>query len=245
VLGVRRLEVSAVATAKVDTTSTSLCGLLPLGVSPGSGTDFQVGCSNTYTLKIGGGGSTGTGGGGSSGNGGGHGSGGKKGGKDDLDQGGQYGALNFPSCLDQGACAGMTPTGANTYRCLMINGYCCPITVGQVLNTESGNMSGPTKQALDARFASDAVPTENICYSEYLARGGTGQRVVFIPITTPVYGQPNVTVLGFASFFLRNVPGSGNESELTGEFLYRVVPGTGGPSPTGGAVAFSIRLVPN
>lgn len=235
VVGMRRLEVSATATARVETTGTALCGLLPLGCSPGSGQDFQVGCQNRYTLKIG----AGTTGGGRGGRGGG---GGGRTTEDSPE--GQYGALNFPACLDQGACAGMPPTGANTFRCLMTNGYCCPIEIGQVLNTESGNMSGPLKQAIDARFDADAVPTENICYSDYQSRGGTGQRVVFVPITTPVAGQSSVTVLGFATFFLRNRPGTGVESTLEGEFLYKVIPGTGGGSGSG-AVAFSIRLVPN
>jgi hypothetical protein len=66
--------------------------------------------------------------------------------------GGQYGAVNFPQCLDRGDCAGMSPNGANTFRCLMKYGYCCPIKIGDVLKTESGNMAGPTKQAIDYRF---------------------------------------------------------------------------------------------
>ena len=238
VVGMKRLEVSATATAKVETTGTALCGILPLGCSPGTGQEFQVGCANRYILKIGAGGSGTSTGGGSQGK-------GKGGGKKtDESSGGQYGAVDFPSCVDQGACAGMPSTGANTFRCLMTNGYCCPLQIGQVLPTESGNMSGPLKQAMDARFDADAVSAENICYSEYQSRGGSGQRVVSVPITTPVYGQARVTLLGFASFFLRNRPGTGAESELEGEFLYKIIPGTGGGTG-GGAVSFNIRLVPN
>jgi len=216
VLGIKSLAVSATATAKIDTTGMILCGIVPLGVSPNPGQDFQIGCANQYTLKVGGG----------------------------SGSQGQYGALDFPSCPDQGACAGMSPTGANTYRCLMANGYCCPITVGQVLSTESGNMSGPTKQAINDRFNTDAVRDENICYSDYQARGGTGQRVVLVPITTPVAGNPRVTVLSFASFFLRARPGNGAQSVLVGEFMYQVVAGVGGGSANG-PVTFSLRLVPN
>ena len=227
VLGVKRLAVSAVATAKVDTTGTALCGIVPLGVSPDDKA-FEVGCNNVYTLKVGSAG------------------GGKKGGgrqKGGTGNEGQYGALNFPQCLDRGPCAGMPSTGANTYRCLMTNGYCCPLEIGDVLNTESGNMAGPTSQALDARFDADVVQTENICYSEYLSRGGNGSRVVLVPITDPVWGQARVTLRGFASFFLRNRV-SGGGGDVRGEFLYRVIPGTGGGSGNG-AVSFSIRLVPN
>jgi Flp pilus assembly protein TadG len=216
VLGITKLDVTATATAKVDTTGTAMCGIVPLGVAlPGNQT-FQVGCANTYSLKVGAGGGV----------------------------GGQYGALNFPSCTNSGACAGMPPTGANTYRCLMANGYCCPISVGDVLNTESGNMSGPTRQAIDDRFDNDTVRDLGICYSEYLTRGGNGQRVVLVPITTPVWGQPRVTVLGFSAFFLKTRVGNGQGSTILGEFLYQVVVGTGGTS-SGGAVAFTIRLVPN
>lgn len=217
VLGLMKLEVTATATAKVDTTSTALCGLLPLGVSP-QGQNFQVGCSHTYTLK------SGSGGGG----------------------GGQYGAVTFPQCIDRGDCAGMSPNGANTFRCLMKYGYCCPVSIGDVLKTESGNMAGPTKQAIDYRFDTDACSDQGICYTEYLARGGTGQRVVVIPITTPVPGNSKVTVLGFSAFFLKTRVGTGQGGALQGEFLYKVIPGTGSGTGGGaGVTAFSIRLIPN
>ena len=213
VLGIKQLSVTATATAKLDTVGTALCGVVPLGVSPNAGQNFQIGCANLYTLKTGGG------------------AGGS----------GQYGAINFPSCLNQGVCAGMNPSGGNTFRCLLTNGYCCPLTVGQVVDTESGNMAGPTKQAINSRFAADAVTTENICYSDYVSRGGTGQRVVLLPITTPVAGNRQVTILGFCAFFIRNRPGNG---DIVGEFMYQVIAGTGGGSGTG-PVVFSLRLVPN
>ena len=214
VLGITRLSVTATATARVETTGTALCGIVPLGLTPPSGETFLVGCSHVYTLKFGSG------------------------------SGGQFGAIRFPSCLDKGVCAGMSPSGANTFRCLMTNGYCCPLSAGQVVPTESGNMSGPMRGAIDARFGADAVTDENICYTDYLARGGSGQRVVVVPVTTPTASQSSVTILGFTAFFLRNRPASGGQSQLEGEFLYLVVPGTGGGSGNG-ALAFSIRLVPN
>jgi len=218
VVGLKKLEITATATAKLDTLSTALCGVLPLGVSPMGNNPFRVGCQYTYTLK------SGSGGGG----------------------GGQYGAVNFPQCLDRGDCAGMSPNGANTFRCLMKYGYCCPIKIGDVLKTESGNMSGPTKQAIDYRFDTDACSDQGICYTEYLARGGTGQRVVVIPITTPVPSHATVTVLGFSAFFLKTRVGSGSGGTLQGEFLYKAIPGTGSGNGGGnGVTAFALRLVPN
>src|SRR5262245_55815407 len=69
VVGLKKLEVTATATAKLDSLNTALCGMLPLGVS-NQGQPFKVGCAFTYTLK------SGSGGGG----------------------GGQYGAVDFPQC---------------------------------------------------------------------------------------------------------------------------------------------------
>lgn len=218
VVGLKKLEVTATATAKIDTVGTVLCGILPLGVSPQGNQNFLVGCNHTYTLK------SGSGGGG----------------------GGQYGAVDFPQCVNTGDCAGMPSTGANTFRCLMKYGYCCPISIGDVVKTESGNMAGPTRQAIDYRFDADACSDQGICYTEYLARGGSGQRVVLIPITTPVAGNANVTILGFSAFFLKTRVGTGQGGSLQGEFLYKVIPGTGSGTGGGnGVVAFAIRLIPN
>ena len=216
VLGITRLEMTATATAKVDTTGTALCGIVPLGCTPPAGQTFQIGCSNIYTLKVGGGAGT----------------------------NGQYGAVDFPNCGDQGDCAGMPATGANTFRCLLEHGYCCGVSIGDVLNTESGSMSGPTQQAINYLFDNDVVKTQDICYDDYLAAGGNGERVVFVPLTTPVAGNATVTVQGFAAFFLRARVGSGVNQSLTGEFLYKTIPGTGGGSGSG-AVTYSLRLVPN
>ena len=106
-------------------------------------------------------------------------------------------------------------------------------------------MAGPTRTAIDYRFDLDTCRDQGICYTEYVARGGNNQRVVLIPITTPVNGQPQVTVLGFSAFFLKTRIGTGQGGTLLGEFLYQVIPGTGSGNGGGsGAVAFSIRLVP-
>ena len=64
---------------------------------------------------------------------------------------------------------------------------------------------------------------------------------MLLPITTPVAGNRQVTILGFCAFFIRNRPGNG---DIVGEFMYQVIAGTGGGSGTG-PVVFSLRLVPN
>jgi hypothetical protein len=153
---------------------------------------------------------------------------------------GNYGALRFPACGD-GSCAGMPSGGADTFRCLVQRGYCCPIDVGDLLETQPGNLSS-FRKAILGRFKDDTDQREDICYSEYT---GNGSRVVILPVTTSINGGgvEHVTVLQFAAFFLKDVPGSGSDSTLDGEFVYYVAAAFGGGTPTPGVNAFAIRLI--
>jgi Flp pilus assembly protein TadG len=210
VLGITSLGMTADATARVEPASEVSCGLAPLFMSPPPGEEFQVGCATNYTLKYGGG----------------------------AGSNGNYGGLSLPGC-DNGPCAGMSAGGAATYRCLLENGYCCPISIGQVLQTEPGSMAGPTRQGLTGRFNNDTDRREGICYNQYT---GNGMRVIYVPITTdPAGGRTDVTVVKFAAFFLTRLPGSGGAATIVGEFLYETVPGSGGGPSTG--TAYTIRLI--
>jgi hypothetical protein len=153
------------------------------------------------------------------------------------DPGGNYNALQIPAC-GQGDCLN---NGANGFKCMLEHGSCCPIQIGQQLQTQAGNMSGPTTSAIEYRFNNDTDKRQGICHSGYT---GNGQRVVFVPITTPPGGNGTnwVTVTGFAAFFIANVPNAGNNNIITGEFLDLVVPGIGGPSANG-ASSYSLRLM--
>jgi Flp pilus assembly protein TadG len=209
VLGIKNVDVSATATAKAEPTCSQCEKIVPLGAVPQIGqVNFAVGCNNAYTLKRGGGNKVSP---------------------------GNYLGLSFPQC-DEGACAGMGETGANTFRCLLANGYACCVSIGQVIQTEPGNMAGPTRQGLQARWDSDSDRRPGICYSDYK---GNGSRVVNVPIITPPgNGRSDVTVLGLAAFFLTNPP-PGN-GDVKAEFVHEVVPGTGGNC---NSTVFTIRLI--
>jgi len=153
--------------------------------------------------------------------------------------GGQYQALNLPHCADEECGSG---GGASRFRCLLARGSCCPMSVGTTLSTQPGNMSGPTSDGIIARFNNDTVTGQNLSYAQYLAAGGNGSRVIVVPITTPTSGNGAVTVNGFASFFLKNIPGSGSKSEVQGEFVYATVAGLGGGHGPG-PVVFAVRLI--
>jgi Flp pilus assembly protein TadG len=210
VLGIKSIEVTATATAKVEPAGSVLCGIVPLGISPPPGETFQTGCSPGYKLKL-------PGGSGSVGN---------------------YMPVTLPMCND-GPCAGLGPTGANAYQCMLERGYCCEIVPGTVTNTQPGNMSGPTRSAIDFRFDNDTDQRQGICYSQYR---GNNQRIVTVPVTSPMgNGSSPVTITGFATFFIKNRPGSGIASTIDGEFIYMTVPGGGGGSNSN--TAFAIRLI--
>jgi hypothetical protein len=168
-----------------------------------------VGCGNTYTLVEGQGGGA----------------------------NGNWQTLSFPEC-HEGACSGMSSTGANTLRCLIENGYSCCIGVGDIIQTEPGANVGPVRSALQARWDADTDRNSNICYSAYR---GNGQRVVNVPIIQSLgAGRTDVRVIGLAAFFLKQRPGGGNGGPAVGEFVHEVVPGVGGNC---NSTVFTIRLI--
>ena len=215
VLGIPSLQLTATATAKMDTSSSALCGITPLCVSHNAGDGFHVG--QVYQLKYAGG--------------------------SGVD--GNYGGLTLPPCANIPAvCQGFAYDGASMYRCLLEHhDYCCEIKAGQSISTNPGNMSGPTKTAIQYLFNLDTVQQENITYSDYVSRGGNGSRVIVVAITTPpTTGSSPVTILQFGAFFLVNIPGNGGKNDVYGEFIYATIPGSGsGHGP--GTVTFALRLI--
>lgn len=115
--------------------------------------------------------------------------------------------------------------GATTYEQDLVNGTYLPITVGQTISTQPGDMVGPTEQGLSARLAACQASGEN-------SDGGSSSAVVnspcllYLPIIVPPSGgRTTVTVVGFAAFWLQSVHGG----EVTGSFINAVVNGSIGP----------------
>jgi hypothetical protein len=152
-------------------------------------------------------------------------------------QQGNFQLLAFPDC-EEGECG--QGGGGSSVRCLVANGYGCCINIGDMVDTQPGNKSGPFTQGLDDRWSRDSDQREDICFEQYT---GNRQRVVLVPLvrTFDVNGKKPVEITGFSAFFLRNKPSGGQD--LTGEFLYAVAPGAGGSSSGGTSTLFSIRLI--
>lgn len=125
--------------------------------------------------------------------------------------------------------------GGNTYRYNIENGYQGPISLGQWINSETGNMVGPTRQGFDTRWNEYLQIDPNGTATSHLLNDPL---VVEMPLVN--WGSPNgksqVQVTGFAAFWITGIQGSGN---VTGEFLHTVPPNANKPSasaPEGGAL---------
>jgi Flp pilus assembly protein TadG len=123
-------------------------------------------------------------------------------------------------------------TGADNFRNDLKHGSQTEIGIGTILETQTGNMVGPTKQAIendtDSRF-------------KQCPWHGTGQiatfdnhppncpRVVTTPLYEPVLTDQNqvkqVKVVGFASFFIDAVGQSNGGAEVVGRFIERTSAG--------------------
>lgn len=139
-----------------------------------------------------------------------------------LKQGG--GELLYPGWF--GALRFEGDSGANDYRNNIKYGYPGVIHIGDIIPYEPGNMSGPTKQAVEYRM--DLCPHTPGCTIDHYVPGCP--RIVFVPVINQVnVGSKEVRVCGFAAFMLDGYVGSGNENEVRGAFIEYVVPGMSSP----------------
>lgn len=113
--------------------------------------------------------------------------------------------------------------GASTYRYNMLHGYSGTISVGDLIETEPGNMSGPTETSINylIQNCSHAPP----CTYEYYNRSCS--RIIFVPIvdTLDIQGRQYVKVLGFGTFFLEGVTKESGQADVTGRFITYTAPG--------------------
>lgn len=114
--------------------------------------------------------------------------------------------------------------GARNYREALAYGCDVPISIGQIIDIEHGNMSGPTRQGLETRLASDSRVPRNT----FEDHDRNAPQIVYVPVVEEISRSGDsihsVKVLGFAAFFVENVSGNGNQSFITGRFLRTIVP---------------------
>ena len=124
---------------------------------------------------------------------------------------GTYGALSLGG------------NGAKTYADNLKDGYGQKVSVGEIIDTETGNISNPTVEAIDYRI-SKSSPSDT-----YTNFSPDCPRILIIPVYQPVTiesGQvKSIKVVGFAAFFVEKVAGQGNENYIDGYFVKMVANG--------------------
>lgn len=115
-------------------------------------------------------------------------------------------------------------TGAANYRDNIKNGYQGKLEIVEwvplLVETEPGNMSGPTADGVNYRIDLDKGAT-------FDSVPKSSPRIVIVPVIDSLdgNGRSSVQVDGFAAFFLEGVGGSGVDSYVTGKFMNLVVSG--------------------
>jgi len=147
-----------------------------------------------------------------------------------YDGGGNF----YPLALDRSL--GEGGSGGDVYREDVMYGFDGTVEVGDVTDTEPGNMVGPTRQAVEYRFDLAAANPEwaddDCSHVDY-----GNPRVVVVPIITPLgSGRTEVTILGFGAWYITGVHGG----EVTGCFIDWTIPGGGGSGPNYGVFTFKL-----
>lgn len=149
----------------------------------------------------------------------------------DFKVGGGSGEQGWYGALDLGVRGG----GASEYRDDLTHGWEGLLSMGDDVPLKTGNMSGPTKQAIDSRLnGCKHIPT---CTFDQFAANCS--RLLIVPVVTSPHNGV-VEVLGFAGFFIEDLPRSGNESFIRGRFVEFVVEGEAGSAGSYGARTFNL-----
>ncbi len=123
-------------------------------------------------------------------------------------------------------------TGASIYEQNVKYGYKPVLKVGQILYTETGNISGPTSDGVLFRI-SECHHTPKCSISGY---SPDCPSLVWIPVIEPVTSGnqvKQVRIAGFAAFLLQGVGGNGVNNYVKGYFVQEATSGEFGNSSAG------------
>ena len=162
---------------------------------------------------------------------------------DDYDPGTEY-VLKWGSGPAGGSmggnfqCLALDGTGANEYEDNIIHGSDTYYHVGNIIESEPGNMVGPTRQGTNTRIESQ----HNFVFDtfDYLTEpvvegfrlSVPDSQFIIIPIIpelVDVHGRLEVEILGFVPFIINGVhdmnndPEYGNGIEITGTFINQAI----------------------
>ncbi len=129
-------------------------------------------------------------------------------------------------------------TGAANYRDNMLHGFTDWLKVGALVPTETGNMSEPTRSSIH-EIVGSCNHNPACTWDHHVPEC---PRVLIVPV---IDGLPNgrgeVTILGFAGFFVEGNVGQGNDNYVRGRFLELFPNGQAGPAGDYGA--YTVKLI--
>ena len=146
-------------------------------------------------------------------------------------------------------------TGGSVYRDTIVNGSNTPVTVGDAISLEPGNMVGPTRQGTKDLIDADpnsqwneaaALPESD----RFQVEGGAwmnSPRVIRIPIYDPevalAQGRSEMVIAGFGGFWIESI--EPHQGTVIGRYIPMKAFGQAGPAagPTAGPVLKTLRLV--
>ncbi|MDD3269409.1 MAG: pilus assembly protein TadG-related protein [Syntrophomonadaceae bacterium] len=117
-------------------------------------------------------------------------------------------------------------SGAHIYRDNIKYGYPEEISIGDIIDIEAGNMSGPTRAGVEYRLNQcEHIPQ---CSINSYVEGCP--RILIVPIVNieelNESGHPfTVKVKGFGAFLVEEYTGNGNDNQVRGAFIQYVIPG--------------------
>jgi hypothetical protein len=112
-------------------------------------------------------------------------------------------------------------SGSINFETKIINGYKGKLEKNQSVNTETGNMSGATRDGIAALLAS--CPHFPKCtFDSFQPDCPKIITVVMIDSLSDLSGKSQVQITGFASFFLESVEFMGGHTEILGRFVKTV-----------------------
>jgi Flp pilus assembly protein TadG len=121
-------------------------------------------------------------------------------------------------------------TGADNYKSNIQNGYPGKLTAGDMIQTEPGNVAGPTNQGFQYRIR---MGQNQFSTGTFQNHDLNDPRVMLIPMVdfSNINGSSQVPMKGFAMMWIVSVDGQGT---ITCYFIQQSVPNAQ-PDPTGSA----------
>jgi hypothetical protein len=139
-------------------------------------------------------------------------------------------------------------TGADDYRNNIATCNTHIVKIGDLMNTEPGNMVGPTSDGTASLIARDPnAYWDTYCSCVKGSSFGKSPRVAIVPLYDPIYYETGKQNGNNASLRVANYLGFFIESISTGQVVGRITPisglVSGGGTPSTGAFPMAIRLV--